>query len=392
MKKFFVYVFLLILGYGAVGQTQEVEAKTKDNNIVISQIEGTLDKPNEELILKSLNEAKKNNSKLIVLQFNVSNIANFNKQKISKSISLSKIPVVIWFGPKETNSYSNFRKPLINVIKSADFFGFASFDKTKLKKQVNNPTLRGFIISLNNKKVDGNILVTAKKVIDNEKTKEQVDATPIFYKLSISQQIRHSLIRSWIVVLFICLGALLIMFEYYSASIGLAGLVGLIMILGGVYGASQLNSNWLFLVLCAGVAVSVFDVQAGGLGFWSFLSFISILIGGRFFVPTDLQPNWILLALILIGFVIFVGGAIPSMMRTRFGTSTIGREDLLGKKGVAVEDISPFGLINVKNAKWKARTNHATPILKGEECIVTSIEGLELIVDPLEGAAKDYRK
>jgi membrane-bound serine protease (ClpP class) len=39
-----------------------------------------------------------------------------------------------------------------------------------------------------------------------------------------------------------------------------------------------------------------------------------------------------------------------------------------------------------------ARTNRATPISKGEPVIVASIDGVTLEVDPVEGAAQDYRE
>ena len=43
-------------------------------------------------------------------------------------------------------------------------------------------------------------------------------------------------------------------------------------------------------------------------------------------------------------------------------------------------------------AKWRARTNRATPIKSGEPLRVASIDGVTLDVEPLEGAARDYRE
>lgn len=80
------------------------------------------------------------------------------------------------------------------------------------------------------------------------------------------------------------------------------------------------------------------------------------------------------------------------MVRTRFATPTIGRDNLVGATGVAVGDINPVGIVMVDGAKWQARTNRATPLTNNQEIRVASIDGITLQVEPLEGAAKDYRE
>jgi membrane-bound serine protease (ClpP class) len=46
----------------------------------------------------------------------------------------------------------------------------------------------------------------------------------------------------------------------------------------------------------------------------------------------------------------------------------------------------------VEGARWRARTNRATPIKAGSELRVVAIDGVTLEVEPLEGAARDYRE
>jgi membrane-bound serine protease (ClpP class) len=65
---------------------------------------------------------------------------------------------------------------------------------------------------------------------------------------------------------------------------------------------------------------------------------------------------------------------------------------LVGTLGKAVGDISPEGIVVVDGAQWRARTNRATPLAKDQEVRVASIDGITLIVEPLEGAARDYRE
>lgn len=389
MKKIFLLVVISCISVTFFSNVTYSKSKSEKKLVAIAQVEGMLDKPNQELIIETINEAHKMKAKLALLQIDVSNIAKFNFDLINKKIENSSVPVVIWFGPKDkTDNYNRIKE----IAKKVSFYGFATNKKSSNRRIVNSPTLRGFLIALEGKNIHGQHLNTSIKIKDSGKIKNQVGVSPIFYNLTVSQQVRHAFIRPWIVLFMIAIGFLLILFEYYSASIGLAGVVGAVCLFGGIYGASQLDVNKYFILFCLGVLLIVFDVQAGGLGFWSVISTIMFIVGGKLFVESSLQVSWLVLILIWIGFIVFVGGAIPSMMRTRFGTATIGRENLIGKSGEVIENVSPYGKVKIEGALWKARTNHATPIIIGEEFKVSSIEGIELIIDPIVGAAKDYRK
>lgn len=93
----------------------------------------------------------------------------------------------------------------------------------------------------------------------------------------------------------------------------------------------------------------------------------------------------------IVGMVLGMVGGMPAMVRTRFATPTIGREWMIGEIGTAVGPVAPDGVVMVRDAPWRARTNRATPIEAGSEVRVASIDGLLLEVEPLEGAARDHR-
>jgi membrane-bound serine protease (ClpP class) len=82
----------------------------------------------------------------------------------------------------------------------------------------------------------------------------------------------------------------------------------------------------------------------------------------------------------------------PSMVRTRFATPTVGREWMIGAEGSAVTAIDPEGTVQVGAGQWHARTNRATPLAEGDTLRVAAIDGVTLEVEPLEGAARDYRE
>jgi membrane-bound serine protease (ClpP class) len=82
----------------------------------------------------------------------------------------------------------------------------------------------------------------------------------------------------------------------------------------------------------------------------------------------------------------------PSMVRTRFATPTIGREWMIGETGTALDAVDPEGVVQVGASRWRARTNRATPVPAGDPVRVVAIDGVTLEVEPLEGAARDYRE
>jgi membrane-bound serine protease (ClpP class) len=64
---------------------------------------------------------------------------------------------------------------------------------------------------------------------------------------------------------------------------------------------------------------------------------------------------------------------------------------MIGEEGEAVAAVAPDGVVQIRGALWRARTNRATPLAAGDPVRVVEVDGLLLEVEPLEGAAKDYR-
>ena len=184
------------------------------------------------------------------------------------------------------------------------------------------------------------------------------------------------------------------MFEFYTASIGLAGLVGAVCAIGAFVGFSHLPVHWwalgLLFLSAFGYAI---DVQAGGLGVWTGIATVSLAAGSLWLYggSSQLRPPWWELLIVGGGMVLFMLGAMTAMVRARFSTPTIGREGMIGETGVAEVAVDPDGVILIRGARWRARTNRATPIAAGAEARVVAVEGLVLEVEPPEGGATDYR-
>jgi membrane-bound serine protease (ClpP class) len=101
--------------------------------------------------------------------------------------------------------------------------------------------------------------------------------------------------------------------------------------------------------------------------------------------------SWITLGVAFVGVALTFLTGIPSMVRTRFATPTIGREWMVGEMGRAVTGVDPDGVVQIRSALWRATTNRATPVAELDRVRVVGIDGLVLQVEPEEGGARDYR-
>jgi membrane-bound serine protease (ClpP class) len=123
---------------------------------------------------------------------------------------------------------------------------------------------------------------------------------------------------------------------------------------------------------------------------WSGIATAALTVGSVILYD-GLSLSWITLLVAIGGVTLAMVGGMPAMVRTRFSTPTIGREWMIGEVGTAQGRIAPDGIVTVRDAPWRARTNRATPIDASAAVRVVSIDGLLLEVEPLDGAATDHR-
>jgi membrane-bound serine protease (ClpP class) len=193
------------------------------------------------------------------------------------------------------------------------------------------------------------------------------------------------------------IGLALLVFEFFTAGIGIAGVVGAICAMLGTYGLASLPvRGWAVALIVLALVAFAVDVQVGVPRFWTGVGLVMFVVASfALYRPIDgsnMRMSWITLvsgiAMMALAFIV----GMPSMVRTRFATPTIGREWLIGTEGVAVSDVNPEGIVSVHDAQWRARTNRSTPITSGSAFRVAAIDGVTLEIEPLEGAARDYRE
>jgi membrane-bound serine protease (ClpP class) len=402
------FVLVLTTMGPARAQTEdESGAEAPDGGrIEVVQVNGLIDPANADLIRTSIKNAERDGATAVVFQMDASGAVDVDMNQLHDEFTNAKVPVTVWVGP----SGGGARGAAALLARSADYAAVASGAKLGAVDPIryDDPdftmdvplknvdaeanTLLEFIGSLEQPPLN---LKTMKVVeLDGRPTRQPAGEVH-FHKLTLGAQLAHTLDAPWVAYFLFVVGLALIVFEFFTAGVGIAGAVGAVSLLGGCFGFSHLPVQpWAIALLVIGVFGMAIDVQAGGLGAWTFIGGIALVIGSIFLYggSSRLDPTWWVLLLVIGGTVVFMLSGMTAMIRSRFSTPTIGREELVGELGEAAADVAPDGVVRIREALWKARTNRATPIHAGDTVRVVSIEGLTLEVEPESGGAIDYRE
>ena len=197
----------------------------------------------------------------------------------------------------------------------------------------------------------------------------------------------HTVASPPVAYLLFAIGLALLVFELYTAGIGIAGVVGAGCLILGSYGLAALPTNWwaVGLLLFSAFAYAI-DVQTGVPRVWTGIATVSFILGSVALYD-GMSLSWLTLLVGIVGMALAMLAGMPAMVRTRFSTPTIGREWMIGELGTAIGDVAPDGVVTVRGAPWRARTNRATPIEAGGSVRVAGIDGLVLEVEPAAGGA-----
>ena len=434
--------FGLAAGAGSVSAETDVpdaatveETSQEMSPVDVQQVSGLLDEIQAQAIEEAMVRADNDGAQALILQMNTraAAVSRERMETLLENMVAAKVPVAIWVGPSGSRLYGlpaqmlaaadvtamapgtrignmgtflsadgvEFDFGSATDLLQTDTLGFLDARKAGALKYAGSdegvPVMKNMVFALDGLTIDGRALDTVSETLDDDGQVAREATTARFHKLGLVDQLFHTVASSPVTYLLLAIGLSLLIFEFFTAGIGIAGLVGAVCAILSCYGLATLPINgWALAAILVGMVAFAVDVQVGVPRFWTGVGLVLFTFGSFFLFQSadglSLRPSWLTL---LVG----IGGAaltfivgMPSMTRTRFATPTIGRDWMVGAQGVAVEDISPDGIVKVHEGTWRARTNRATPIPRGSAVNVVAIDGVTLEVEPLEGAAKDYRE
>ena len=380
--------------------------------VVVVEASGLMDPVLVRMMEEIIEEVDPNKTISLVFQINISGsvVEDESVVALGKAISSSPSPISFWVGP----SGAQAKGPIVELALISGDIGIAPGSK------IGN--IGRSVLSSNSSELYRNLEIDEKTLNYEEAVEKGIArSSPVllehlvglegfevvtdvesgeikpltqtrFEEMDPPDQFFHSVGSPAISYLLFLAGMGLLVFELYTAGVGIAGVLGSLCLLLGFYGLAVLPSNpWGVALLIFSMLSFAVDVQTGVPRFWSAVATISLIVGSLLLFD-GLSLSWLTLLFGILLTVLCMSAGMPAMIRTRFATPTIGREWIVGELGIAIEEINPNGIVEVKGAIWKAQTNRATPIKVNDEIRVAAVDGFWLDVEPLEGAARDYRE
>lgn len=378
-----------------------------DEAVRILKVSGLIDPVLASFIEDEVAAAEGSDVVAIVLQVNSEGavVSDERLDELLAAIEASPVPVATWIGP----SGSTAEGEAVRLVAASEVTGLSPGSRvevtpeladgadlggrTAVGERVGSELAAELGLVDNDAPVLGEFIVALPGVETNEVNDRIEPVTPVrFGQLGLIDQLFHTVASPPVAYLLLVIGASLLVFELFTAGVGVAGMIGVGCLLLAAYGLAVLPTRtWALVLLCLAFPAFAVDVQTGVPRFWTAFGVVALVVGS-IAVFEGGPPSWITLLAGIIGVLLAMLGGMPAMVRTRFSTPTIGRDWMIGETGFAVADVAPDGIVTVRDAPWRAHTNRATPITAGAEVRVTAIDGLTLEVEPIEGAAKDYRE
>lgn len=254
--------------------------------------------------------------------------------------------------------------------------------------------LGSFIAALDGREVGGRELATASFAEQDEGPPvATLDVQARLAKLPLLSQLMHTVASPPVAYLLLTIGLALLVFELFTAGVGIAGLVGAGSLVLAAYGLTVLPTNPVGLaLLVVGTFGFAVDVQTGAPRIWTGVGVLAYAVGSLLLFDDPVALGWLPLVTGVVAMVLMMLAGLPATIRSRFSTPTIGRSSMVGELGEAVADVAPDGVVRVREALWPAFANRSTPITAGDVVRVVAIDGTRLEVEPEVGGARDHRE
>ena len=399
-------------------------------------VSGLFDRIVVDAIESAIDDAAAADAQALIIQVNSRGavVGDERMEELLTTVAESPVPIALWVGPSRARLYGTPAQ-LLDV---ADVTGMApgarvghtgellsppgvevDFGEATTRLQTRSvglgearelgvlrqrvsdegiPTLTSMVNALDGYSEGGRTVRTTEDEVTDDGTVRRTTIAPVRQSsLPFVDRLFHTVASPAITYLLLLVGLILLVFEFFTAGVGIAGVVGAGALVLAFTGLAALPARgWAVGLIIAAMFAFAVDVQVGIPRFWTAVGIVLTVIGSVWLFESlpgaTLRPSWITLLAGLGGTVLAFVVGMPSMVRTRFATPTIGRDWLLGELGEVVVAVDPDGVVKVGNGTWRARTNRATPVAAGAPVRVVAIDGVTLEVEPLEGAARDHRE
>lgn len=443
MKRTFFKILLLAvtvmmsLNYCAtVSYSSEQDGKT--SLVLTTELKGVVGISMENYINKVLEQGKQENALLILFELDTPGGLVSSMRGITTTILDSEIPIVVWVSPRGSRAASAgafiVQAASVAAMAPGTNIGAAhpvqasggDVPDEEMNKKITNDLaaqirslaqLHGRDSETCSKMVTESISLTAEEALDSAVIDivesdlgtllKRIEGRTVLvagekHILSIGgyelkrvemtprERILQFISSPTVAYLLLMVGIYAIIFEVLSPGGFVMGVAGAVMVLLGAYGLRMLPVNGAgIILLIAGISVMVLDLFVGGIGILSLFGMAALIIGSLivFRAPGGelLNVSMNVIVGVVIATSIFFLLAITLILRTMRTKASSGREGLVGSFAQVIEDLKPEGMVSCHGEIWKARIQGDLSMKKGTQARVVKIEGLVLLIEPLDG-------
>jgi membrane-bound serine protease (ClpP class) len=183
-----------------------------------------------------------------------------------------------------------------------------------------NPTLGDFLVNRDS-------FISEVIETDNGPRLSPLTKTKI-NRLNLIDQLLHTVASPPITYLLLASGLSLLLFEFFSIGIGIAGVIGAISVSLSAYGLTILPFRpWALSLMLLSMLAFAIDIQTVVPRIWTLVGQIMFTIGTVFlYYETNVQMSWIPMSVGIVGILVLMTRGMPIMIRGRFATTQIVRE------------------------------------------------------------------
>lgn len=392
-------IFLIIFGCIATAHLGEAQQES----VYVIEVDGTIDAGISNFIRKSIDRAERDNVALIIKMNTPGGLLSATKEIVDRMLN-AKVKLVVWVTPRGAWAYSAGTFILLAsntaAMDNGTTIGAAQPRPEDPKVTAAMAEWIGEVADQRGRPknvaelfVAQNLTMGPQEALDNgiiELRASSVDeildniglsgARVETLEMGIFEKVLRVLSDPNIVSILFIAGLLGILAEITTPGIGVPGIAGVICLLLAFWGLGVLEINYVGVALILlGVVLIAAELFTPGFGVFGIGGGVALFLG---LMMIDKEP-WIEVAgnvakgmaiVLLAVFAIFIVLARRAMKKP----VAVGKEELIGKIGVAATNIAPEGLVRLKGELWTAVSK--VSIKTGEKVVVKDIRGIKLIV------------